>query len=117
MSDLSKSEIEKISKLLLMLSSDKSGEVSAAASALIRVLKANGKDLHDLTAALRQPPIKIVYEEDWRNVAKECLNCRSIFSEKEQKFLQDMSHQMRDPTEKQENWLRILHDKMRRSGR
>jgi hypothetical protein len=43
---------ERVGKLILLLASDKAGEILAATSAIERVLKSNGLDLHDLAAAL-----------------------------------------------------------------
>lgn len=44
---------EDLAKLSLLLSSDQSGEVNAAATAIGKKLKANGKDWHDFAAKIR----------------------------------------------------------------
>jgi hypothetical protein len=45
----------RLRQLLLMLSSDQAGEVSAAAKAIGRLLAANGADWHELAARLTAP--------------------------------------------------------------
>jgi len=49
-----------IEKFLLLLGSDKPGEVVAAAAALCRALKSEGRDLHDLVGALNG---RVVYRD------------------------------------------------------
>jgi hypothetical protein len=43
---------ERIARIILVLSSDRDGEVVAAARALERVLKSDGCDLHDLASGV-----------------------------------------------------------------
>src|SRR5262249_35397989 len=65
----------KIAKRLLLLGSDKDGEVLAAARALVRRLEAEGRDLHDLAAVLNDSTSSIIpeAESDWRSTALDCL--------------------------------------------
>jgi hypothetical protein len=76
---------DRIAKLIRMLfSSDKTGEVVAAASAIKRVLAAEGSDFHALADTLcrHQPPRREEpprqprpppREDDWHGMACECL--------------------------------------------
>lgn len=54
MGQLTGDALEKIAKLIPMLASDKPGDVTAAAGALARVLKAAGCDFHDLAKLIRE---------------------------------------------------------------
>lgn len=54
--NLSPQSAGKLAKLLPMLSSDHDGEVIAAVRAMERVLKSEGKSLHDLAGMLSAPP-------------------------------------------------------------
>ena len=67
---------DKLGKLIRMLSSDKDGEVLAAASAIKRTLAAEGSDIHALADALcrLQPQHRPRHEDDndWHGIACEC---------------------------------------------
>jgi hypothetical protein len=52
-------DTSRLAKFLLLLGSDKPGEVCAAATALCRTLKSSGHDLHDLVSALNGRPSSI----------------------------------------------------------
>jgi hypothetical protein len=118
---------ERIRKFVLLLGSDKPGEVNAAAAALCRALKADGHDLHDLVEALKGTRIiyrdkivektKVVYpkteELSPREIAQRCLDKGSErLNEREQRFIEDMSRRYGDPTERQRSWLFAIHDKL-----
>jgi len=117
---------ERIEKFLLLLGSDKPGEVVAAAAALCRTLKSEGRDLHDLVGALKGRVIyrdkviektKVVYpkveELSPREIAQLCLEQdTSYLNDRERQFLEDMSRRYGVPTRKQEAWLFALHDKL-----
>ncbi len=53
---ISASTRERLAKLLPLLSSDKAGEVAATAAAIMRTLRKDDADLHDLVAALDGAP-------------------------------------------------------------
>lgn len=55
MKTLSPTAVERIGKMILMLSSDRPGEVGAAAAAIDRTLRVAGADWHDLVGALTAP--------------------------------------------------------------
>jgi hypothetical protein len=115
-----------VEKFLLLLGSDKPGEVVAAAAALCRALKSEGRDLHDLVGALKGHVVyrdkiiektKVVYpkaeELSPREIAQLCLDQdTSQLNDRERQFLDDMSHRYSAPTPKQEAWLFAIHDKL-----
>jgi hypothetical protein len=47
--------VQRVSKLVLMLSSSHDGEIVSAARAISRMLKSSGTNWHDLVACLTQP--------------------------------------------------------------
>ena len=116
----------RIEKFLLLLGSDKPGEVVAAAAALCRTLKSEGRDLHDLVGALNGRVVyrdkiieKTVYpkveELSPREIAQLCLDQdTSHLNDREWQFLEDMSRRYGVPTPKQEAWLFAIHDKLLR---
>jgi ABC-type iron transport system FetAB ATPase subunit len=116
---------ERIEKFLLLLGSDKPGEVAAAAAALCRALKSEGRDLHDLVGALKGGRVvyrdkvieKTVYpkveELSPREIEQLCLDQdTSRLNDRERQFLEDMSRRYSTPTPKQEAWLFAIHDKL-----
>ena len=118
---------DKLAKLVRLLSSDKNGEVLAAASAIKRTLVAEGSDIHALADTLcrpqaqrkeqprRSPPPR---EGDWRSIACECQAHSNRLSEREQGFIDDMVEwtAFREPTEKQQAWLLSIYRRVRRHG-
>src|SRR5262249_49432268 len=111
----------RLAKFLLLLGSNKPGEVVAAANALCRTLKSDGHDLHDLVGALNGRIIyrdKIVYpkieELSTREIAQLCLDRgTSRLNDRERQFLEDMSRRYSAPTARQqEAWLFEIHDKL-----
>jgi hypothetical protein len=113
---------KRIEKFLLLLGSDKPGEVVAAAAALCRTLKLEGRDLHDLVGALNGRVVyrdKVVYpkveELSPREIAQLCLDQdTSHLNDRERQFLEDMSRRYSTPTPKQEAWLFAIHDRLLR---
>lgn len=116
--------IDRLSKFLLLLSSDKDGEVLAAASALQRCLKANGNDLHDLVDALKAPAAPIAFDASsprHQVIADKILSIDDAFVRKrgrhclrehELNFVQQMRERIGKPTAKQWDWLEGLHDRI-----
>jgi len=111
---------DKLGKLIRMLSSDKDGEVLAAASAIKRTLAAEGSDIHALADALcrLQPQHRPRHEDDndWHGIACECQ--AHGLSRREQNFVADMVAwtAFREPTQKQRAWLLSIHTRVRRHG-
>jgi hypothetical protein len=118
---------DKLAKLVRLLSSDKDGEVLAAASAIKRTLAAEGSDIHALADALcrpqpkeppRPPPPPPPREDDWYGMPCECQAHSEQLSEREQGFVDDMVGwtAFRAPTEKQQAWLLSIYRRVRRYG-
>jgi hypothetical protein len=116
---------DKLAKLVRLLSSDKDGEVLAAASAIKRTLAAAGSDIHALADALcrpqpKEPPRRPWHEDgnDWHSKACECQAHSEQFSEREQEFIDSMVGwtAFREPTEKQQAWLLSIFRRIRRHG-
>lgn len=106
----------RIGELIRLLSSDKDGEVVAAAGALGRTLRNLGFDWHDLANTVEarlgeltvqplvwpeQPPL------NWRRVLEQCFSFTGpeVLREKEIDFLDSMRRWRGLPTKKQWQWL------------
>ena len=109
---------DKLGKLIRMLSSDKDGEVLAAASAIKRTLAAEGSDIHALADALcrLQPQHRPRHEDDndWHGIACECQERGGRLNQREQNFVADMVAwtAFREPTQKQQAWLLSIHGRI-----
>jgi hypothetical protein len=116
--------IQRLRPFLLLLASDQPGEVVAAATALIRTLKATGHDLHDLwqiinsatTPAPRpeqpksEPPPEV---RPWRDIAIRIIRSGyAAFKDKEIDFLNSIVARGVPPTEKQQKWLNDIAAKV-----
>lgn len=111
---------DKLAKLVRLLSSDKDGEVLAAASAIKRTLATEGSDIHALADALcrLQPQHRPRHEDDndWHSIA---CGCQAYgLSQREQNFVADMVAwtAFREPTQKQQAWLLSIHGRVGRHG-
>lgn len=110
----------KLAKLILLLGSDKSGEVTAAAAAIDRTLKASGLDLHALAKAIESGPIKtnssgVERERVWQRKAAFCEKHSNILNDWERKFVKDMVENLKTfsfPTRKQAACLDKIYDKL-----
>jgi hypothetical protein len=98
-------DVQRIKPFFLLLASDQSGEVAAAAAALVRVLKSTGHDLHDLYQLIvsASTPVPIKESESPRPGC--CLN------PKERTFVNQMTRWRREPSEDQRNWLQDIFEK------
>jgi len=117
---------KRLEKFLLLLGSDKPGEIVAAAGALCRTLKADGHDLHDLVGMLNgKTNERIVYRDkviypkveelSAREVAQLCIDkalATRELNDREWNFIRDMADRYSEPTEKQRAWLYAIHDKL-----
>jgi hypothetical protein len=128
--------VEKIQKLIRLLSSPNDGEALAAVRALQRVLREDGADIHELAArieGLSQVEMKKLYDagfQEGKNAAAADVGFRSVdppsfyemaceierkddgrLSEKEQEFVADMVRwcARREPSEKQAKWLHAIY--------
>jgi hypothetical protein len=135
---------EMLEKLLkVALSSDKDGEVIAAANAIRRTLAGAGSDIHELAARVKggkipESEMKRVYDAgyqegkdsaatahgfsntegpSWLEMAEYCANNdRGRLTPKESGFVDDMVGwcARREPSEKQGKWLHSIYVKLRR---
>jgi hypothetical protein len=111
---------DRLAKLVRMLTSDRDGEVVAAARSINRTLKSAGLDIHALAAAIegngagRTAP----HEPAWHSVACECAaRPERLWSDKERAFVADMVRWTQlggVPSEKQAKWLRSIYVRVRR---
>jgi hypothetical protein len=130
---------EKLEKLVRLLSSDKEGEVVAAAHAIKRTLANAGSDIHELAERIKggklsESEMRKIYEAgyeagkdenaagkgfsdttagpSWLEMAEYCAqHDNGRLTEREREFIDDMTRwcTRREPTEKQGKWLHILY--------
>ena len=135
--------VERIQKLLKLLSSDNDGEALAAVHALKRVLAQEGGDIHGLAdsiGGLSEAEMQKLYDAGFQK-GKETANFTDVeikppsfyemaceiqhshggcyrwaLSEKEVKFIDDMVRwcARREPSEKQGRWLHAIYCKVGR---
>jgi hypothetical protein len=102
-------------QIMLMLSSDKPGEVAAAAAAVTRHLQSIGAtwhDLVDLVVAKAEQSGGRDSSGDWRAMREECLRHRDRLREREAEFLDSIGAWRGDLTEKQHGWLAAIHARL-----
>ncbi len=104
----------KIAKLVRLLGSDKPGEVVAAAAAIGRTLKSNGRDWHDLSHACEHISVRAASRvvrpapTAFGDLARFCRdNDRGRLGPAERQFVLDMVRRGFNwsPTAKQRAWL------------
>ena len=130
--------VEKIQKLLRLLSSPNDGEVVAAARAILRTLAQEGTDIHELAERvegrkLSQAEMQRIYDQAFRD-GKDAAAVNASFSTvggpsfyemaceikhkangrlspKERDFVEDMIRwcARREPSEKQAKWLHAIY--------
>jgi hypothetical protein len=101
----------RLRKMLLMLSSDRDGEVVAAARAITKILQDAGGDWHDLVAAMLAPAA----HREVRDVVQWCLSHRFFLSPRDRGFLENVARQLKPLSPKQEKWLRDIVGKLERA--
>jgi hypothetical protein len=110
----------KLSKMLLMLSSDYDHEVVAAARAIDKALQSAGLDWHDLAAAVDRMPIQSDAGADWckrrdeRSIISWCLNRCFLLSVQDREFLESAAKQRKPLSPKQQQWLSDIRKKLDR---
>jgi hypothetical protein len=114
---------ERLTKLLLMLSSDRDGEVISAARAIGRTLKDAGADWHDFAGRLLAPahsPRRTTRAQhndtdtNWREMREFCLQHSELLRSREMEFITGLGDWRGDLTEKQFAWLNAIHERVRR---
>jgi hypothetical protein len=135
--------VEKIQKLIKLLSSSNDGEVIAAARALLRTLHAEGADIHALAERvegrkLSQTEMQRIYNKafadgkksvaaaaDFSNIGSPSFHEMAVeithkadgrLSPKEKDFVDDMVRwcARREPSEEQAKWLHAIYCKIGR---
>jgi len=114
---------DKLAKLVLMLSSDRDGEVVAAARAIGRSLRAVGTDWHELARKLtvpahsRRPPPHDADHGDanWRALRDFCLDRDFLLRPREREFVVGLGNWRGQVTEKQFAWLLSIYARVRRA--
>jgi hypothetical protein len=92
----------KLQRLLLLLSSNRPGEVVAAAAAIDRTLRAAGCDWHDLAAGILTPSATEQPEStDWRAIRAFCLKHQTLLRSREVDFITSLGNWRGSLTEKQ----------------
>jgi hypothetical protein len=106
---------DKLSKLVRILTSDRDGEVVAAARSISRTLKSAGLDIHVLAAVIERADAgnATPNRPAWHSVACECAaHPERLRSEKERAFIADMVVWTKlggEPTDRQAKWLRSIY--------
>jgi hypothetical protein len=112
----------RLKKLILMLSSDRDGEVVNAARAINNTLHSAGHDWHDLAARLLMPAktaTHVARDSDDRDpdVMREfCLQHQQLLRPRELEFVVSLSDWRGRLTEKQFAWLSAIHARVQREA-
>jgi hypothetical protein len=113
MSNNSATLTPRLRQLLLMLSSDRPGEVTAAAAAIGRALKAAGTDWHGLVDGLLTPWQDA--PDDWETIREFCADRCDLLRPREQEFIESLAEWRGRPTERQLAWLCSIYARLRRT--
>ena len=120
---LSAADLDKLASILALLSSDKPGEVGAAAAAAQRLLTRHGLTFRDLAARPAPAPSPHFslfdnWPERWRAATHICLQApNDLLTGLDRRFLQTIARYEHRPSQKQLDWLaRILGDILAVSG-
>jgi hypothetical protein len=110
----------RLAQLLLLLSSDKDGEITNAARAIGQTLNKAGCDWHDLTATLlAQPPqTKALPNDnnDWRSMRQLCIEHQNLLRPHELEFVISLDHWRGNLTTKQRDWLIAIYARLQRAA-
>jgi hypothetical protein len=108
----------RLRKLVLLLSSDRDGEVVGAARAIDRALRSAGCDWHDLIKLLDRTPTNTDGVADqfrnWHPMREYCLRHARLLQPREHQFVAGLGNWHGNLTEKQMNWLAAIHSRLQR---
>ena len=111
----------RLEKLLLMLSTDRDGEVLSAARAIGRTLQTAGSDWHDLAGSLIAPApnsqtknARDDSNNNWRAMRTFCDKHSNFLSSREKEFIADIKHWRGALTHKQHHWLVAIFERVQR---
>ncbi len=109
---------ERIGKLLPLLGSNQNGEVVAAARAIERTLRADGKDWHTLVASIGTAPRRAQPASNhwsglhWRSTAEFCAAHAQYLNGWEAGFVDSLLKRRYPPTDKQAACLENIRQKI-----
>jgi hypothetical protein len=113
----------RLKKLLLMLSSERDGEIVNAARLINTTLRGAGADWHDLVAGLlttraatQSARDRNDDDLDWRAMREFCLQHLHLLRPREQEFITGLGNWHGPLTEKQAAWLRAIHARVGRAA-
>jgi hypothetical protein len=120
----------RLKKLLLMLSSDRDGEVLNAAHLISSTLRASGRDWHDLAGVLTESPKTKTHHQtsrppprdqdyaggDWHALREFCRQHDYLLRSREREFISNLGDWRGSLTEKQTAWLHAIHARLRRDA-
>jgi hypothetical protein len=115
----------RLRQLLLLLSSDQPGEVTAAAAAIGRTLRAARTDWHALANGLlaetpqskgRQRNDSEDASDDWKTMREFCASHPELLRSREAEFIESLAEWRGRPTEKQMGWLCAIYARLRRQA-
>jgi hypothetical protein len=122
---------DRLAKLFrLMMAATSAGEVVNARDGIVRILKTEHQDIHDLAnvllLGLQPPPPPVVVaspsvDASACDIAAWCivqlkLNPKLPCEPREREFLDDMSQRWGEPTDRQAKWLSAIHNRLIRLG-
>jgi hypothetical protein len=116
----------RLKKLLLMLSSDREGEVVNAARLIGSTLQDAGHDWHDLAGALTELAVQPQRDSHarehrdsdsvgWREQRAFCLEHVCRLRDREREFIDSLGRWRGPLTEKQASWLSAIYQRIRRT--
>jgi hypothetical protein len=106
----------RLKKLLLMLSSERDGEIINAARLIGTTLRSAGADWHDLVAGLLTTRrIETDTNGDWCAMREFCLRHSELLRSREHEFITGLGAWHGPLTEKQSAWLSAIHARVRRA--
>jgi hypothetical protein len=109
--------VPRLKSLLLLLSSDRDGDVVAAARAVGRTLKSAGGDWHDLTDLLTAASApRHDDKNDWRAMREFCALHGDLLTLREWDFVNSLQRWRGTITAKQRNWLEAIYARIRRAA-
>ena len=112
----------RLKKLLLMLSSDRDGEVINAVHLIDAALRGVGADWHDLVGGLLAPTGTQSSHDnddrdlDWRVMREFCLQHLHLLRPREHEFITSLGEWHGHPTERQSAWLSSIYARVRRAA-
>ena len=115
----------RLAKLIRLLSSDRPGEVVAAAGAINRALQAAGLDIHRLAEVVERSPLvpgqmpptpDAGDNGNWRAMRRFCAGHDALLSAREKEFIADIKRWRGRLTPKQRDWLTAIYRRLQHAA-